>query len=95
METLTCSPTMHCYTSIGYETAKQIVRMNGTVIMACRSLEKANAAKAEILKSLNVSPSKIIVKKLDLCGFDSVKKFVKVILGPECDVDAGGEACIA
>lgn len=66
-----------CNTGIGYETAKALARMGGTVIMACRSTDKANSARDSILKSVNCAPSKLIVLKLDLCGFDSVRKFVK------------------
>eukprot|EP01036_Dinobryon_divergens_P028940 gene28940-37964_t len=66
-----------CNTGIGFETAKQLAKMNGTVVMACRSIEKANNAKEAIMKEVNCSTAKLIVLKLDLCGFDSVRKFVK------------------
>lgn len=64
-------------TGIGFETAKALVKMNATVIMACRSIDKANDARQSILTATNCAPTKVIVLKLDLCGFDSVKKFVK------------------
>lgn len=49
-------------TGIGYETAKALVKMNATVIMACRSAERANQAKNDLLKELpQVSPSKVSV----------------------------------
>lgn len=66
-----------CNTGIGFETAKALIKMNSTVIMACRSTEKANQAKTSIINDLKCAPSKLIVIKLDLCGFDSVRKFVK------------------
>ncbi len=88
-----------CNTGIGYETAKALVEMGGTVIMACRSVDKANEAREAILAAVKCSPSKVryrhqsttyfdylfllplqqlIVKRLDLCSFESVRNFVKV-----------------
>lgn len=64
-------------TGLGFETAKHIVAMGGTAILACRSVDKAKAAKEQIISSTQCSPSKVAVIKLDLCGFDSVRKFVK------------------
>lgn len=64
-------------TGLGFETAKQIVSMGGTVVLACRSVEKAKAAQESIISITRCSPTKVIVLKLDLCGFDSVRKFVK------------------
>lgn len=64
-------------TGLGFETAKHIVSMGGTVILACRSAEKAKLAKDSILLTTKCAPSKVFVVKLDLCGYDSVRKFVK------------------
>ena len=64
-------------TGLGFETAKHIVAMGGIVILACRSPEKGKAAKDLILSSIKCSPTKVFALKLDLCGFDSVRKFVK------------------
>lgn len=61
----------------GYETTIALVSMGATVIMACRSEEKAKKAKEEILEKTKVSESKIIVLKLNLSSFDSVRSFVK------------------
>lgn len=52
--------------------------MNATVVLACRSIDKANEAKESIMKSTNCSPSKVVVLPLDLCDFDSVRNFVKM-----------------
>ncbi len=50
-------------TGIGFETAKALVKMNATVIMACRSAERANQAKNDLLKELpQISPSKVSVQ---------------------------------
>lgn len=61
----------------GYETTIALVSMGATVVMACRSEEKANKAKQEILEKTKVSESKLIVLKLNLSSFDSVRSFVK------------------
>lgn len=52
--------------------------MGATVVLACRSPERAAAAKQSLAKEAGVSESKMLCIKLDLCGFDSVRKFVKV-----------------
>lgn len=80
-------------TTEGYETAKALVRMGATVIMACRSVQKAEAAREKILKTVkSAAASRLIIIKLDLNGFDSVRKFVKVrfivSLVASTDVDA-------
>ena len=47
-------------TGIGYETTKALLQMNATVVMACRSADRANQAKNDLLKTLpNVSPTKV------------------------------------
>lgn len=66
-----------CNTGIGFETVKALARMGATVIMACRSIDKANTARSLLLQQLKCATTKLIVLKLDLCGFDSVRKFVK------------------
>ena len=63
----------------GFETAKELARMGGTVILACRSSEKAESARQRIIKYCNCAPSKVIVLKLDLCSLASVRKFYEVI----------------
>lgn len=67
-------------TGLGYETALQIVTMGGTVILACRSVDKAKAAQKRIVQITKCSPTKVLVLKLDLCGFDSIRKFIKEFL---------------
>ena len=64
-------------TGIGFETAKQLVEMGATVILACRTPDKAREAKDLILSQTKCPVTRVIVIKLDLCGFDSVRKFVK------------------
>ena len=64
-------------TGIGFVTARELVRMGAIVVLACRSIEKANDAKELILKEVKVSETKVMVIQLDLCDFDSVRAFVK------------------
>ena len=54
--------------------------MNATVVLACRSVDKANDAKESIMKTTRCSPSKVIVLPLDLCDFDSVRNFAKLFV---------------
>ncbi len=70
-----------CNTGIGYETAKGIVLMGGTVVMACRSIDKANQARDSIINTTHCPPDKLIVLPLDLCDFTSVRGFVKLFEG--------------
>jgi NAD(P)-dependent dehydrogenase (short-subunit alcohol dehydrogenase family) len=64
-------------TGIGYETVKALLDMNATVIMACRSAEKAKEAKKSLEQETRCSPSKVITLVLDLCELESVRSFVK------------------
>lgn len=74
-------------TGIGFETAKALIQQGATVVLACRSQDRANEARTRMLELTKAAPSKAIIIKLDLCGFDSVKKFVKV--RASCDVFRG------
>ncbi len=51
-----------CNTGIGFETAKALAKMHATVVMACRSPDKANEARAKILKEINCPASKVYKK---------------------------------
>jgi NAD(P)-dependent dehydrogenase (short-subunit alcohol dehydrogenase family) len=68
---------------LGLESAKQLAKLNATIVMACRSEPKANAAIDEVKKSLK-SPKvgaiyqsnlNISFIKLDLNDLNSVKQF--------------------
>ncbi|KAH6655305.1 hypothetical protein BKA67DRAFT_232994 [Truncatella angustata] len=60
---------------IGKETARHFVRLAASkVILACRDVDKGNAAKEEIKTSLN-NPQVVEVWHLDLSSFESVKDF--------------------
>ena len=58
---------------IGYETALALAGKGATVIMACRNLDKANAAADQIRRT---NPAgQVVVLQLDLGDLDSVRKF--------------------
>ncbi|KXJ92879.1 short chain dehydrogenase [Microdochium bolleyi] len=60
---------------LGLETARHFVRLNAArVIMGCRNLEKAEAAKADI-ESTTGRPGVLDIWSIDLTSFDSVKDF--------------------
>ncbi|KAK0054882.1 retinol dehydrogenase 12 [Biomphalaria pfeifferi] len=72
-------------TGIGKETAKEMARRGGRVIMACRDLDKANQAKDEIIKE--TENHKIFVHKLDLASFKSIREFCKTFNATEERLD--------
>lgn len=63
---------------IGYETALALAQKGADVIMACRSLDKGDAAAIQI-RDQNLS-GEVIVKQLDLADLDSVKHFAETFL---------------
>ena len=58
---------------IGYETARALAHKGADVVMACRNLQKANAA-AEQIRQDNPA-GKVEVMQLDLADLDSVRQF--------------------
>lgn len=60
---------------IGYETARQLAARHAHVVMACRSLDKAEAAKARIVKDM--PDASLQVMPLDLSSLASVKAFAE------------------
>ncbi|XP_075988620.1 retinol dehydrogenase 14-like isoform X2 [Anticarsia gemmatalis] len=63
---------------IGLETAKALVRRKGRVIFACRDINKAKAAIADIRKQ-QPNGGEMIPMQLDLSSFESIENFVEVI----------------
>jgi NAD(P)-dependent dehydrogenase (short-subunit alcohol dehydrogenase family) len=60
---------------IGYEAALGFARRNADVILACRSVEKANAAAGQIIAAH--ADAKVEVMELDLSSLDSVRSFAE------------------
>ena len=58
---------------IGYETALPLARKGATVIMACRNLQKANSAAAQIEQTRPAGTT--VVMELDLGDLESVGRF--------------------
>jgi NAD(P)-dependent dehydrogenase (short-subunit alcohol dehydrogenase family) len=73
-------------TGLGFHTAAELAHMGATVVMACRTPAKAQAARDLILQGRSnemrtpkkemIAPSKVIILPLDLNSFDSVREFV-------------------
>lgn len=71
---------------IGFEIAKELAARNAQVILACRSLDKANAAIEEIKKSLLNNPT-LIPMKLDLDSLSSIKEFSQLVKKNHSKID--------
>lgn len=65
-----------CNTGIGFETAKAIAKMEGKIIMACRTPQKAEEARQKIIADTECHPDNLVILPLDLCDFTSVREFV-------------------
>ncbi|HTM63421.1 MAG TPA: SDR family NAD(P)-dependent oxidoreductase [Gammaproteobacteria bacterium] len=63
---------------IGYVVTKELVKHGCKVIMACRDIDKADAAKHEIISSLAhefAIDDNLIVRELNIADLDSIKRF--------------------
>ncbi|XP_055603262.1 retinol dehydrogenase 12-like [Uranotaenia lowii] len=83
-------------TGIGKETAKELLKRGGKVYLACRSLEKANQAREDLIQE--TGSKDIFVRKLDLSSMESIRSFAKSFLQEEPRLDilinnAGVMAC--
>ncbi|XP_078590981.1 retinol dehydrogenase 13-like isoform X2 [Branchiostoma floridae x Branchiostoma japonicum] len=72
-------------TGIGKVTAKDMAERGARVILACRSLEKAEEAAKEIRSQSG--NKNVVVHKLDLASLTSVRQFAKVINDAETRLD--------
>ncbi|XP_021940131.1 retinol dehydrogenase 14-like isoform X2 [Zootermopsis nevadensis] len=72
-------------TGIGKETAHDLARRGAKVILACRDLEKAKKACADIVAS--TGNSLVEVQHLDLSSLASVRKFANNIINTEPRLD--------
>uniref|UniRef100_A0A182X3I0 Uncharacterized protein n=1 Tax=Anopheles quadriannulatus TaxID=34691 RepID=A0A182X3I0_ANOQN len=83
-------------TGIGKETARELLKRGGKVYIACRSLERGNEARSDIIAQTGLAD--IHVRELDLASLESVRKFAKGFLEEENRLDilinnAGVMAC--
>ncbi|XP_036358469.1 retinol dehydrogenase 14-like [Octopus sinensis] len=75
-------------TGLGKQTALECAKRNARVIMACRNLEKAEAAAKEIRDATKDSgKNEVVVRELDLSSFESVRKFCARINEEEPHLD--------
>jgi len=65
-------------TGLGYETALVLARKEMKVIMACKSLERAEKAKRRILSEVPEADLEIMI--VDLSSLSSIRKFAKSFL---------------
>ncbi|XP_078590974.1 retinol dehydrogenase 12-like isoform X1 [Branchiostoma floridae x Branchiostoma japonicum] len=72
-------------TGIGKVTARDMAERGARVILACRSLEKAEEAAKEIRSQ--TGNKNVVVHKLDLASLTSVRQFAKVINDAEPRLD--------
>lgn len=61
---------------LGYETAKEIARRGGNVVLACRNTTKGDEAVASIVKAAGGNTN-VFCMKLDLASLSSVNAFIK------------------
>jgi len=64
-----------CNTGIGIETVIDLAKRGAKVVMACRNLEKAGAARERALEESQCKPDNLVVQQLDLSSFASIRKF--------------------
>ncbi|XP_052872287.1 retinol dehydrogenase 12-like [Anopheles cruzii] len=83
-------------TGIGKETARELLKRGGKVYIACRSLERANEARNDIVAQTGLG--NIHVRELDLASMESIRQFAKSFMAEEPRLDllinnAGVMAC--
>ncbi|XP_044539861.1 retinol dehydrogenase 13, partial [Gracilinanus agilis] len=72
-------------TGIGKETARELARRGGRIILACRDLDKCEAAAREI-RGDTLNP-RVDARRLDLASLKSIRAFAKQIVEEEERVD--------
>ncbi|RUS74792.1 hypothetical protein EGW08_017459 [Elysia chlorotica] len=83
-------------TGLGKETARDLAKRGGRIIMACRNLEKGEATRKEIVEE--TKNEDVVVQELDLASFESIQNFAKKFNETETRLDilinnAGVMAC--
>ncbi len=72
---------------LGLETSRELARKGAHVIMACRNMEKAEAAMAEITRDVGES-AKLELRELDLASLESVESFANDLLVDHATIDS-------
>ena len=70
---------------VGYKTVESALYLGADVIMACRNMEKAEAAREELINEYPQASVRIL--KLDLSELSSIDSFVKNIIDHKIDID--------
>ena len=70
---------------IGYKTVETALFLGAGIIMACRNMEKAEAARENLLK--DYPDAKISIMRLDISDFVSIDSFADEIISKEIDID--------
>jgi len=60
---------------LGYETVKELARKHARVVLACRSIDKGNAAREQLLEQIPTAT--IEVMQLDLADLASIRRFAE------------------
>ncbi|XP_045510676.1 retinol dehydrogenase 12-like [Colias croceus] len=74
-----------CNTGIGKETTLDLYKRGAKIIMACRNTDKAEEAKADIIKKCEseTETGSLVIEKLDLSSLNSVRECAFRILAKE------------
>lgn len=64
---------------LGLESAKNLLSLNSIVIFACRNISKAKESIFSFSKNIKFQKKNAHFIELDLCSFDSIKNFVKIV----------------
>ncbi|MBP5495433.1 MAG: SDR family NAD(P)-dependent oxidoreductase [Lachnospiraceae bacterium] len=70
---------------VGFKTVETALYLGARVIMACRNMEKAEAAREELIK--DYPNASIQILQLDLSDFSSIDSFTKNIIDHKIDID--------
>lgn len=62
---------------VGKETARGLATLGAHVVMGCRSLERGEAAKAELAKDGLIPPERLEVMRLDVSSMVDVRRFAR------------------
>jgi NAD(P)-dependent dehydrogenase (short-subunit alcohol dehydrogenase family) len=69
---------------LGYSTSRELARAGATVVMACRTVQKGEAAASEIRAA--VPGAQVTVAELDLGSLESVRRFAADLPGDAIDL---------